>query len=177
GRRASVGLGASRRSRLVRTARGSATIFVGEDGPMTSEHPALDAAALEARLGDLVARLEVRARAGSTNAELGAAVRAEPEAWPDFSVLVADHQESGSWLAVSFLLRPGVPPSSFGWVSRLGALAAVRAVGAFGLVARAKWPNDVVVGVRGAAHVDGWGSNRKVAGVLGEVVGDAVVLG
>jgi len=157
---------------------------------MTSEHPALDAAALEARLGDLVARLEVRARAGSTNAELGAAVRAEPEAWPDFSVLVADHQESGrgragrDWqtpagtsLTVSFLLRPGVPPSSFGWASLLGALAAVRAVGAFGLVARAKWPNDVVVGVRGAAHVDGWGANRKVAGVLGEVAGDAVVLG
>jgi len=159
---------------------------------MTTERTPLDADALRARLGaDVVPRLELVAQAGSTNTELAAAASAAPQAWPDFSVYVADHQAAGrgragrDWstppgtaLTVSFLLRPGVPSSSFGWVGLLGGLAVVRALGAFGLVARTKWPNDVVVDAPvGTDEVDGWGRGRKVAGILGEVAGDAVVLG
>lgn len=151
---------------------------------MTNERPPLDAGSLRARLApSLVPRLEVLERVGSTSSELAAAVRAEPQAWPDFSVLVADHQAAGrgragrSWqtpqgtaLTVSVLLRPPVPQESWGWVSLLGALAVVRTAGAFGLVARAKWPNDVLVEQLGALELDGWGTARKIAGVLGEVV-------
>ena len=160
---------------------------------VTSERLPLDLAGLQARLGGLVGRLEVVPRAGSTNAGLVAGVQGDPAAWPDFSVLVADHQEAGrgragrDWstpagtsLTASFLVRPGdVPPSSYGWLTLLGALAVVRTVGAFGLVARAKWPNDVVVDAgSGAAELDGWGRDRKVSGILGEVAGqDALVLG
>jgi len=159
---------------------------------MSVDRGPLEVTGLHERLGtDLVPRLEVVSRAGSTSSELAAAATAEPSAWPDFSVYVADHQAEGrgragrGWstppgaaLTASFLLRPGVPPSSFGWVGLLGALAVVRAVGAFGLVARAKWPNDVLVEAPSdAPEVDGWGRGRKVAGILGEVVGDVVVLG
>lgn len=157
---------------------------------MTSQRAPLDAEALRARLGDVVPRLELVTRAGSTSTDLAAAIRAEPEAWPHLSAFVADHQAAGrgragrDWstppgtaLTVSFVLRPGVPADSLGWAGLLGGLAVVRALGGFGLVARAKWPNDVVVEARGAAEIDGWGSGRKVAGILGEVVDDAVVLG
>lgn len=159
---------------------------------MSTERATLDRDFLQARLGGVVGRLEVVDRTGSTNADLAAAVRADAAAWPDFSVLVADHQAAGrgragrDWqtprgtsLTASFLVRPGdVPASSFGWLTLVGALAVVRAVGSVELVARAKWPNDVVVDAgRGAREVDGWGSGRKVAGVLGEVVDDALVLG
>ncbi len=159
---------------------------------MTTERLPLDADVLRHRIGaDVAPRLELVARAGSTSTELAAAVRADPGAWPDFAVYVADHQAAGrgragrDWstppgtaLTASFLLRPGVPSSSFGWAGLLGGLAVVRALGAFGLVARAKWPNDVVVDAPvGSDEVDGWGLGRKVAGVLGEVVDDAVVLG
>lgn len=157
---------------------------------MTIERRAIDAPALLARLDDLGPRIEVRERAGSTNADLANAASADPEGWPHFSILVADHQDAGrgragrQWstppgtsLTASFLLRPDVPASSYGWVGLLGALAVVRALGAFGLVARAKWPNDVLVEDPGGAHVDGWGTGRKVAGILGEVAGGAVVLG
>ena len=158
---------------------------------MTSDRPPLDAEALRARLApSLVPRLELLERVGSTNSGLAAAASAEPEAWPDFSVLVADHQAAGrgragrTWetpqgtaLTMSILLRPPVPQEHWGWVSLLGALAVVRTVGAFGLVARAKWPNDVLVEARGALELDGWGTGRKLAGVLGELVPGGVVLG
>lgn len=157
---------------------------------MTTERPDIDGSAVHERLDDLTGRLEVVARAGSTNAELARAATTEPDRWPDFSVLVADHQETGrgragrEWstpagtsLTVSYLLRPGTPSSSFGWIGLLGALAVVRTLGAFGLVARAKWPNDVLVDDPDGTVLDGWGTGRKVAGILGEIAGDAVVLG
>lgn len=134
---------------------------------------------------DLVPRLEVVPRAGSTNSEMA---RSAAD-WPDFGVLLAEHQEAGrgragrEWttppgtsLTVSVMLRPPVPQERWAWAGLLGALAVVRAVGAFGLLAWAKWPNDVVVDSH-AAHVDGWGSLRKVAGVLAEVVPGGIVLG
>lgn len=159
---------------------------------VTHEHVPLDAAALRAALGPTVGRLEVVPRTGSTNVDLRAALAADPAAWPDLSVLVADHQDAGrgrsgrDWhtppgtsLTASFLVRPGaVPPSSFGWLTLLGALAVVRALEGLGLRAGAKWPNDVVVdaGPRAGA-IDGWGTGRKVAGVLGEVAAEGLVLG
>ncbi|MDQ2624875.1 MAG: biotin--[acetyl-CoA-carboxylase] ligase [Actinomycetota bacterium] len=159
---------------------------------MTAERAPLDITSVRARLGsDVVPRLELVDSAGSTNSELAAAASADPDAWPDFSIYLAEHQAAGrgragrGWetppgaaLTVSFVLRPRVPSATFGWVGLLGALAVVRAVGAFGLVARAKWPNDVLVDApRDAQEIDGWGRGRKVAGILGEVAAEAVVLG
>lgn len=159
---------------------------------VTREHVPLDPDVLRAGLGPAVGRIDVVPRTGSTNADLLAALAADPAAWPDLSVLVADHQDAGrgragrDWqtprgtsLTVSFLVRPGeVPPSAFGWLTLLGALAVVRALEALGLRARAKWPNDVVVdAVPGAVAIDGWGTGRKVAGVLGEVAAEGLVLG
>jgi BirA family biotin operon repressor/biotin-[acetyl-CoA-carboxylase] ligase len=97
---------------------------------------------------------------------------------PAGAVATTDHQTGGrgrlgrSWQAppatsvlCSVLLRPPPdrPPAQ---LSLLGGLAAAEAVEATsGLHALIKWPNDVLV--------DG----RKVAGVLAEKRGDAVVLG
>lgn len=95
-------------------------------------------------------------------------------------VVVADHQSAGrgrlgrSWdapagtgLLVSILLRPaGLAPDRRHLVTSavgLSAAAACRRLGGFtpGL----KWPNDLLVG------------DAKLAGILAEVVGDAVVVG
>jgi BirA family transcriptional regulator, biotin operon repressor / biotin---[acetyl-CoA-carboxylase] ligase len=81
----------------------------------------------------------------------------------------------GSALLVSVLLRPRLPPDAAHLLSMAAGLAAVSACwtvggGAVGL----KWPNDVIV--------EHGGVQRKLAGILGEVVVDggqvaAVVLG
>src|SRR5659263_4598 len=42
-----------------------------------------------------LARVEVLDRAGSTNRELVEQLRADPNAWPTPSLLVADHQDDG----------------------------------------------------------------------------------
>lgn len=127
-------------------------------------------------------RVQVVPRTGSTSADLVAAA-ADEDAWPDRSVLVADHQVAGrgragrTWVtepgtAVTFsvLLRPRVPVDRFGWVPLLGGLAVVRALGRLEVAAALKWPNDVLVAPPGADEVDGWGRWRKVAGVLGDLV-------
>lgn len=98
------------------------------------------------------------------------------EGGPDGRVVVADHQTAGrgrsgrTWtdvpgamLMFSALLR-GVPSEDAALVSLAGGLAVARAVGA-GVDARLKWPNDVLIG------------GRKLCGVIGELVGDAVVIG
>jgi BirA family biotin operon repressor/biotin-[acetyl-CoA-carboxylase] ligase len=41
------------------------------------------------------ARLDVVPRVGSTNEALAEAAAADPGAWPDLSVLTADHQDAG----------------------------------------------------------------------------------
>lgn len=99
---------------------------------------------------------------------------------PEGAVAVADHQTGGrgrlgrSWLAppgtavlVSVLLRPP-PDRKIAQLSLLGGLAAAEAVEeALGLwrSAQIKWPNDVMM------------NRRKVAGVLAEARGGAVVVG
>lgn len=146
-------------------------------------------AALERAVGPGLGRVVVVERTGSTSTDLLAGAR---EGWPDRSVLVADHQAAGrgragrTWetppglaLTVSVLLRPRVPRHALGWLPLLGGLAVVRALAVLGVEAVLKWPNDVLLPGAGGDDVPGWGRDRKVAGVLGELApgGDAAVLG
>jgi BirA family transcriptional regulator, biotin operon repressor / biotin---[acetyl-CoA-carboxylase] ligase len=144
------------------------------------ERPALDGPALSAALtrdSDLWRSLEVVPEIGSTNAALVAAAAAgEPEG----AVLVAEHQVAGRgrldrvWtsppragLTVSFLLRPDVPAARRGWLPLLTGVALAEAVGEVtGVRASLKWPNDLLA-------LDG----RKLAGILAESSGNAVVVG
>lgn len=163
---------------------------------MTAAPDVLDARDLAARLAPLpLGRVEVVDRVSSTSTELARAAAQDPAAWPDRSVLVADHQDAGrgragrTWttprgaaLTVSVLLRPDparVPAEALGWVSLLGGLAAARALRDLGAPAVLKWPNDVLLPTgTDEPEVAGWGAYRKVAGVLADVVpGGAVVLG
>lgn len=125
----------------------------------------------------------------STNSELLQALEAEPDAWPHLSALVADHQTAGrgragrEWLTppgaaltVSYVLRPALPPERWGLVPLAVGLAAVRTLRSERIDAHLKWPNDVVVRVEDDA-VAGWGSLRKLGGILCERRGDAVVSG
>lgn len=150
--------------------------------------PPLTAADVAAALGPDAARVEVVARTGSTSSDLAAAVARDPDGWPHLSVLAADHQDAGrgragrTWttppgqaLTFSVVLRPPVGPDRWGWVPLLAGRAVALALGPLRVAARVKWPNDVVVG--GFADLPGWGAERKVAGVLAEVVGEAVVVG
>lgn len=138
-------------------------------------------------------RIKVVETSPSTNAELVAAVRADPAAWPAPSALIAEHQTAGrgragrSWetparagVTVSVLLRPQVPTRTLGWLPLLAGLAVVRTVSDGGVTAAVKWPNDVLLPA--ADPVAGLGLYRKVAGILAEVVpgsgeAPAVVLG
>lgn len=111
---------------------------------------------------------------GSTNADLVAAAAAGA---PDGTVLVARHQTAGrgrlnrTWdappganLLVSLLFRPlPHPPHRVAWLVALAARRAAAHVA--GVDARLKWPNDLLVG------------EAKLAGLLAQVAGDAVVVG
>jgi BirA family transcriptional regulator, biotin operon repressor / biotin---[acetyl-CoA-carboxylase] ligase len=127
-------------------------------------------------------------RTGSTNADVARALRDDPvgatASWPHLAVLVADHQAGGrgragrTWatppgtsLTASVVLRPTVPLGGWSWLGLLGGLAVARAVRArTGLATGVKWPNDVVVRDADDGVVPGWGRERKVAGVLAELV-------
>jgi BirA family transcriptional regulator, biotin operon repressor / biotin---[acetyl-CoA-carboxylase] ligase len=142
--------------------------------------PPLDAPALAAQLtagSALWRELRVVERAGSTNADLVAAAAADA---PEGTVLVAEHQDAGrgrldrTWtsppragLTVSLLVRPDVPASRRAWLSLLTGVALAEAVaGTADVRASLKWPNDLLAG-------DG----RKLAGILAETSGGAVVIG
>lgn len=137
---------------------------------MTEDAP--DAGAVRAALaGTRWGSVSVVPTTGSTNADLASAARdgAEPG-----SVLIATHQSSGrgrlarSWetppgasVATSVLVAPRVPLASWGWLPLLVGVAVARGVAAStGLVARLKWPNDVLIG------------GLKVCGILCEAVPD-----
>ena len=109
--------------------------------------------------------------------------------WPHLSVLRAVTQTAGrgraghTWttppygaLTMSVVLRPLVEPRHLAWLPLLAGLAVSRAVrpwlDATDWEARTKWPNDVVVvpTAHDPGDVPGWGTSRKVAGVLTELV-------
>jgi len=121
--------------------------------------------------------VEVVDRTGSTNADLLA--RALGGA-PEGMVLAAEEQSAGrgrmgrAWvsppraaLTFSLLVRPAaVPPARRGWLPLLAGVAVATAVTAVtGVQTRLKWPNDVLTGP------------AKLAGILAEAAGDAVVVG
>jgi BirA family transcriptional regulator, biotin operon repressor / biotin---[acetyl-CoA-carboxylase] ligase len=151
--------------------------------------PPLPVRALERALivpGSLWQRLDVRTETGSTNADVAAAAR---QGEPEGLIVVAEQQTAGrgrrdrQWtsparagLTLSVLLRPGEPQPghdwpaaafpAYGWLPLLAGVALLEAVQQIAeLEATLKWPNDLLVG------------DRKCAGILAEVVGDAVVLG
>lgn len=141
---------------------------------------ALDAAGLRRELvspGGLWRDVTVVPQTGSTNADLLEQARAGAA---EGLVLVAEEQTAGrgrlgrAWsaparaaLTFSVLLRPaGVPPSQLGWLPLLTGVAVATAVrDQTGVAASLKWPNDVLVG------------EGKLAGILAEAHGDAVVVG
>jgi BirA family transcriptional regulator, biotin operon repressor / biotin---[acetyl-CoA-carboxylase] ligase len=167
-----------------------------DDGRMTVREP-LDVDTLRELLlapAGPLARLDVVAEAGSTNDDVVAGLRADPDAWPHGSLLVAEHQTAGhgragrTWtmparsaLACTFVAWPRSGPATYGWLPLLAGLGTVRALRATaGVPAVLKWPNDVLVDLGdGVEHVPGWGTARKVAGVLAQAVPDvpAVAVG
>jgi BirA family biotin operon repressor/biotin-[acetyl-CoA-carboxylase] ligase len=125
--------------------------------------------------------LHVFASTGSTN---DICVELARDGAPHGTLVMADEQRagrgrsqrkwitrSGSALAMSVLLRPASSGTlRAGYFTLLGALAVVEALDNFGVQARIKWPNDVVV------------DSGKLAGLLAEAswsgdVLDFVVLG
>ena len=144
-----------------------------DDGRAPLDQPAL-AAALE---GSTWRVPEVVGEVGSTNAVL--LERASADA-PEGLVLVAEHQAAGrgrldrTWvsppragLTVSVLLRPDVPASRRSWLPLLTGVAVAEAVqDVAGIRVALKWPNDLLA-------ADG----RKLAGILAESSGSAVVVG
>jgi BirA family biotin operon repressor/biotin-[acetyl-CoA-carboxylase] ligase len=120
--------------------------------------------------------IRVLETAASTNAEVAAAAR---DGAPEGLVVVAESQTAGrgrrdrAWttppragLTFSVLLRPSFPAAGWGWLPLLAGLAVATPVRAMSEVdVRLKWPNDVLVG------------ERKLGGILTEVVGTGVVVG
>src|SRR5436190_23763850 len=139
----------------------------------------LDRAALRRALvqpGGLWRDLEVVESTGSTNADLLArALAGEPEG----AVLAAEEQRAGrgrmgrTWtappraaLTFSVLLKPAVPPARRGWLPLLAGVAVATAVTQVtGVRTGLKWPNDLLT------------ADAKLAGILAEAAGDAVVVG
>ncbi|MBM9619718.1 biotin--[acetyl-CoA-carboxylase] ligase [Streptomyces zhihengii] len=149
------------------------------------DRPPLNVPALRRGLlvpGSLWTSFDVVASTGSTNSDLAARAAELPEG----AVLVAEEQTAGrgrldrSWIAparsgifLSVLLRPGagVPVERWGWLPLLAGVAAATGLArAAGTDMSLKWPNDLLVTVRG--------EERKTGGILAERAGeDAVVLG
>jgi len=139
----------------------------------------LDRAALRralVRRGGLWRDIQVVESTGSTNADLLArALAGEPEG----AVLVAEEQHAGrgrmgrTWtsppraaLTFSVLLKPAVPLARRGWLPLLAGVAVATAVTQVtGVRTGLKWPNDLLT------------ADAKLAGILAEAAGDAVVVG
>lgn len=161
--------------------------FIGESRrPLDSAHLTRT---LTAPVGPL-ARITVVSTSPSTNEDIAEALRAGAQ-WPHLAALVADWQTAGrgrsgrSWvtpkgtsLTVSYLVRPrNIPVEKLGWVPLIAGLAVARTLERDGLKATLKWPNDVLVDDPFGRRLHGWGPARKVAGILCEAVGEAIVVG
>jgi BirA family biotin operon repressor/biotin-[acetyl-CoA-carboxylase] ligase len=105
---------------------------------------------------------------GSTNRE---AHRLGQQGAPEGTVVIAEGQREGrgrlgrSWaspsgggLYLSFVLRPGCPPSGVALLTLVAGIAVASTVRAMGFEPQLKWPNDVLI------------ADRKVAGVLTEAL-------
>lgn len=116
------------------------------------------------------------AETGSTNADLMA--QADIDGQGGERALLTDlqtagrgrrdrtwHAPSGSALMLSILLREADPAAAFWQVGALALAAAEAASEATGTRVELKWPNDLVIG------------DKKLAGILGQRSGDAVVIG
>jgi BirA family biotin operon repressor/biotin-[acetyl-CoA-carboxylase] ligase len=149
------------------------------------DRPPLNVAALRRALtgpGRLWAALDVVASTGSTNTDL---VTWAEQGAPEGVVLVAEEQTAGrgrldrGWVAparsglfFSVLLRPEeVPVTRWGWLPLLAGVATASALSrTAGVDTALKWPNDILVRVKG--------EERKAGGILAErAAGSAVVLG
>ncbi|WP_092607582.1 biotin--[acetyl-CoA-carboxylase] ligase [Actinomyces ruminicola] len=148
-------------------------------------------------------RLEVVERTGSTNTDLrraltgpdGALDPAKAAAWPHLSVLRALTQTAGrgrgdhAWttpptgaLTASIVVRPLVPAFRLAWLPLLAGLAVARALAprleSVGWNVVTKWPNDVIAlpapSTTAPVTVPGWGTSRKLAGILTELVAPGV---
>lgn len=140
------------------------------------ERAPIDQQRLQAACAPRWQRIEVVDTTGSTNADLLA-----DEAAPEGSVLVAEYQSAARgrrervWtspprggLSFSVLLRPDVPIAAWGWLPLLAGIALHDAVSEAARVPVAlKWPNDLLAGTE----------MRKVAGILAQTSGEAVVIG
>lgn len=140
------------------------------------ERAPIDSTALRAALGSRWPRTEVVDEDESTNATLS-----HDTAAPDRAVLVAEVQRSGrgrldrTWtsppragLTFSVALRPAAPIRTWGWLPLLAGVAVHDALAeTTGVPVRLKWPNDVLHGP----------SERKLAGILAQSGGEAVVIG
>jgi BirA family transcriptional regulator, biotin operon repressor / biotin---[acetyl-CoA-carboxylase] ligase len=155
---------------------------------------ALTADAVRVLLPDLSlwSQVSVVASTGSTNADLLAAARAGGS---EGMVLVAEEQTSGrgrlgrAWvsepggsLTFSVLVRPSaVPPPLRGWLPLLAGVAVAAALRAETAIRPSlKWPNDVIAGQSAAGEAaasDLPAGAAKLAGILAEQAGDAVVIG
>ncbi len=140
----------------------------------------LDAARLAEELpsfGGPWTAIEVVPQTGSTNADL---LDWASRGLYEGAVLVAEEQTAGrgrmgrAWvsppgaaLTFSMLLRPEkIPPARRPWLPLVAGIATATAIRMLtGLDAALKWPNDVLI------------EGRKVAGILAEVAGNAVVVG
>jgi BirA family transcriptional regulator, biotin operon repressor / biotin---[acetyl-CoA-carboxylase] ligase len=139
--------------------------------------------------------LDVVGETGSTNEDLLAAAGAGAA---EGAVLVAERQTRGrgrqgrSWvtppgaaLTFSVLLRPAVPPAERGWLPLLAGVALARAVhDVTGVGVALKWPNDLLAAPRlpsgesaGSGPAGGGPPGGKLAGILAEQAGDAIVVG
>ncbi len=145
------------------------------------DRPPLSADRLQSALvrpGALWQQISVVAETGSTNDDLAAAAAELAEG----TVLVAESQVAGrgragrTWTAppragitVSVLLRPPEPTRpSWGWLALLAGLSAAVALSRItGTDVGLKWPNDLLAGP----------DERKLGGILAQVVGTAVIVG
>jgi BirA family biotin operon repressor/biotin-[acetyl-CoA-carboxylase] ligase len=148
------------RAALGRTLPGDATAALGPATPAT-----------------IWTDIRVVAETGSTNEDVlklaaggapeGLVIAAEAQTAGKGRLGRSWHAQPGSALTFSVLLRPDrVPPPARGWAPLLAGVATVRALQReTGVDAGLKWPNDVLVG------------GRKLAGILAEQSGDAIVVG
>jgi BirA family biotin operon repressor/biotin-[acetyl-CoA-carboxylase] ligase len=121
---------------------------------------------VEALGSPLAARVEHHEELASTQARACELAREAPGA-PHGALVLADSQTGGrgrrgrSWesprggLWMSLVLRPELPAALAPRVTQAAAVAVAQTLRAYGVDARVKWPNDVLVGCR-----------RKICGIL-----------